>query len=75
MKELIELIAQSLVDHPEQVSIYERVTDQAVIYELTVAHSDKGKVIGKQGRVAKAFRTVVGAAAMKENKRVMIEIV
>ncbi|TCS93123.1 KH domain-containing protein [Hazenella coriacea] len=75
MKQLIELIAQSLVDHPEQVSIHERVTEQAIIYELTVANEDKGKVIGKQGRVVKAVRSVVGAAAVKENKRVMIEIV
>ncbi|MBA4494714.1 KH domain-containing protein [Paenactinomyces guangxiensis] len=75
MKELIELIAQSLVDHPEQVSVKERITERAVVYELSVASEDMGKVIGKQGRVAKAIRTVVNAAALKENKRVWVEIV
>jgi predicted RNA-binding protein YlqC (UPF0109 family) len=75
MKELIEFIAQSLVDHPEQVSVKERITERAVVYELSVAQEDMGKVIGKQGRVARAIRTVVGAAALKENKRVLVEIV
>ncbi|SEN14234.1 KH domain-containing protein [Lihuaxuella thermophila] len=75
MKELIEFIARSLVDHPEQVSVKERVTERAVVYELSVAQEDMGKVIGKQGRVARALRTVVGAAALKENKRVWIDIV
>lgn len=75
MKELIELIAQSLVDHPEQVRVTERATDRAIVYELSVAKEDMGKVIGKQGRVAKAIRNVVSAAALKENKRVLVEIV
>lgn len=75
MKELIEFIAQSLVDHPEQVRVKERITERAVVYELSVAQEDMGKVIGKQGRVARAIRTVVGAAALKENKRVLVEIV
>jgi uncharacterized protein len=75
MKELLEWIAQSLVDHPEQVSVVEHVTERTAVYELSVAAEDMGKIIGKQGRVVKAIRAVVGAAAVKENRRVRVEIV
>jgi uncharacterized protein len=74
MKELVEYIAKALVDHPEQVDVREVEGERSVVLELRVAPDDVGKVIGKQGRIAKALRTVVGAAAMKENKRVMVEI-
>jgi len=74
MKELVEYIAKALVDHPEQVDVREVQGERSIVLELRVAPEDVGKVIGKQGRIAKALRTVVGAAAMKENKRVMVEI-
>ncbi|WP_435873791.1 KH domain-containing protein [Polycladomyces subterraneus] len=75
VKELIELIAKALVDHPDQVRVTEQVKDNTIVYQLSVAPDDMGKVIGKQGRVAKALRTVVGSAAVKEDKRVVVEIV
>ncbi|MBE6036738.1 MAG: KH domain-containing protein [Clostridiales bacterium] len=75
MVELVEAIAKSLVDHPESVSVKEVEGRQAMVIELTVAPEDMGKVIGKQGRIAKAIRTVVKAAATKENKKVVVEIV
>ncbi|HEY5575939.1 MAG TPA: KH domain-containing protein [Clostridiaceae bacterium] len=75
MKELVETIAKSLVDNPEKVQVNEVNGDQSVIIELRVAPEDMGKVIGKQGRIAKAIRTVVKAAAIKENKRVVVEII
>ena len=74
MKELISYIAQALVDYPEQVEVSEVEGNQTSVLELKVAKEDLGKVIGKQGRIAKAIRTVVKAAAVKENKRVVIEI-
>lgn len=74
MRELVELIAKSLVDNPEAVQVNEISGEQSVIIELKVAPEDMGKVIGKQGRIAKAIRTVVKAAATKENKRVVVEI-
>ncbi|MCX7715280.1 MAG: KH domain-containing protein [Clostridia bacterium] len=74
MKEVLEIIAKALVDYPEQVSVSEVDGEQSVILELKVAESDMGKVIGKQGRIAKAIRTVVKAAASRENKRVVVEI-
>ena len=75
MKEVLELIAKSLVDYPEQVDVKEiNNEDQTVTLELRVAESDMGKVIGKQGRIAKAIRTVVKAAASRENKKVAVEI-
>ena len=75
MKEVLEIIAKSLVDYPEQVDIKEiNNEDQTVTLELRVAESDMGKVIGKQGRIAKAIRTVVKAAASRENKKVAVEI-
>ncbi|MCH5184978.1 MAG: KH domain-containing protein [Oscillospiraceae bacterium] len=74
MKEVLEIIAKALVDSPEEVSVSEVDGEQSIILELKVAQSDMGKVIGKQGRIAKAIRTVVKAAASRENKRVVVEI-
>ncbi len=74
MKEIVEIIAKSLVDNPSAVVINEKEEDNVVIYELHVATEDMGKVIGKQGRIAKALRTVVKAAATRENKKVNVEI-
>lgn len=75
MRELLEIIAKSLVDNPELVQVNEITGEQSIILELKVAPEDMGKVIGKQGRIAKAIRTVVKAAAIKENKRVVVEII
>lgn len=75
MKELVEIIAKALVDHPDAVSVQEVEGEQSIILELKVADDDMGKVIGKQGRIAKAIRTVIKAAATKEDKRVMLEII
>ncbi|OEG00373.1 hypothetical protein BHF71_00240 [Vulcanibacillus modesticaldus] len=74
MKELVEVLAKALVDHPEEVRVNEVVKDRSIVYELSVAPEDMGKIIGKQGRIAKALRTVVNSAAAKEKKRVTIEI-
>lgn len=75
MKELITVIAKALVDHPEDVRVNVVESDQTIVYELSVHAADIGKVIGKQGRIAKALRTVVSSAAVKEKKRVSVEIV
>jgi RNA-binding protein (KH domain) len=75
MSELVEIIAKALVDNPDQVEVKEVEGEQSVIIELKVAPEDMGKVIGKQGRIAKAIRTVIKAAASKEHKRVMVEII
>ena len=74
MKELVEVIAKSLVDYPDQVVVTETEHEKAIVLELRVAQSDMGKVIGKQGRIAKAIRSVVKAAASKEEKKVIVEI-
>ena len=74
MKELVEVIAKSLVDYPDEVQVTETENDKVVVLELKVAQSDMGKVIGKQGRIAKAIRTVVKAAASKEDRKVIVEI-
>lgn len=74
MKELVEVIAKSLVDYPDEVQVTETENDKAVVLELKVAQADMGKVIGKQGRIAKAIRTVVKAAASKEDRKVIVEI-
>ncbi|HMM70181.1 MAG TPA: KH domain-containing protein [Gudongella oleilytica] len=74
MGELVEFIAKSLVDNPDMVSVNEVEGSQSIIIELKVAPEDMGKIIGKQGRIAKAIRTVVKAAAIKDNKRVVVEI-
>ena len=75
MKELIELLVRSLVKNPDQVCVIEREENDTWIYEVTVAQEDMGKVIGKQGRIAKAIRTLAKAAATRENRRVMVEII
>ena len=75
MKEIVEVIAKSLVDQPDQVVVEEKADDLMTVFELHVAQDDMGKVIGKQGRIAKAMRTVVKAAATRENKKVTVEII
>ncbi|HLR21392.1 MAG TPA: KH domain-containing protein [Tissierellaceae bacterium] len=75
MSELVEYIAKSLVDNPDEVSVKEVEGSQSIIIELKVAEEDMGQIIGKQGRIAKAIRTVIKAAAIKENKRVAVEII
>ncbi|MCR5665334.1 MAG: KH domain-containing protein [Eubacterium sp.] len=75
MKELVEVIAKSLVDEPDEVVVTETVNEKSILLELHVAQKDMGKVIGKQGRIAKAIRSVVKAAASKDDKKVIVEIV
>ena len=75
MKELVEVIAKYLVENPDEVVVSEKLNGKNVTVELHVAASDMGKVIGKQGRIAKAIRSVVKAASSKENKKVEVEIV
>lgn len=75
MKELLEVIAKNLVDYPEKVSVTERTEKDTIILELKVDEADMGKVIGKQGRIAKAIRNVIKAAAIRADKRVIVEIV
>ncbi|MCH5262660.1 MAG: KH domain-containing protein [Lachnospiraceae bacterium] len=75
MKELVEVIAKALVENPDEVVVTEKEEGKHITVELHVAASDMGKVIGKQGRIAKAIRSVVKAASSKDNKRVDVEIV
>ena len=75
MTKLVETIAKSLVNNPDQVLVSEEETSEGTLVKLKVATDDMGKVIGKQGRIAKAIRTVVKASAMKNNKKVTVEIV
>ena len=75
MRELVEVIAKALVDNPDEVVVTERTEGKNIVIELHVAQSDMGKVIGKQGRIAKAIRAVVKAASSKDNTRVDVEIV
>lgn len=75
MKELLVIIAKNLVDNPDQVSVTEVEGEKATVLELKVAPEDMGKVIGKQGRIAKAIRTVIKAAAIHNDRRVVVEIV
>lgn len=75
MKELVEIIAKSLVSHPDQVVVTETINDCDILVELRVAPEDMGKVIGKQGRIAKAIRVVVKAAATMDDKKVTVDIV
>jgi predicted RNA-binding protein YlqC (UPF0109 family) len=74
MRELVETIAKALVDNPSEVVVTEEDTDKALVVSLKVAESDMGKVIGKQGRIAKSIRTVVKAASAKDEKKVIVEI-
>ena len=75
MKELVEVIAKSLVENPDKVVVTQTEDDKAIIVELKVAQSDMGKVIGKQGKIAKAIRSVVKAASATETKKVLVDIV
>ena len=74
MKELVEVIARALVEHPDEVSVTERESGRDLIVELRVAPSDMGKVIGRQGRIAKAIRTVLKAQAVRDDVRVSLDI-
>ena len=74
MKELVETIAKALVDHPEEVTVTEKVDGKNVEINLHVASGDMGKVIGKQGRIAKAIRTIAKSASIRMDERVMVEI-
>ena len=73
MKEILEVIIKNLVDNPDEVSINETTNAKSVCYEVKVAKNDMGKVIGKQGKMAKAIRSVVKAIAIKEHKKVTVE--
>ena len=73
-KQLVEVIARSLVDNPDEVNVTEKTEGRNTVLELHVASADMGKVIGKQGRIAKAIRSVVKAAAAKEDKKVVVDI-
>ena len=75
MKDLVEVIAKALVENPDEVVVTEKTEGKTTVVELHVAQSDMGKVIGKQGRIAKAIRSVVKAASSKDNKKVDVEIV
>ncbi|MDD4681079.1 MAG: KH domain-containing protein [Clostridia bacterium] len=75
MVELVRYIAECLVDNPEEVDVQQVEEDDIIIIELRVAQEDMGKVIGKQGRIAKAIRTVVKAASLREKKKVTVEII
>ena len=74
MKELVEVITKALVDNPDEVVVTEKHEEKATVVEVHVAESDMGKVIGKQGRIAKAIRSVVKAAAAKEDRKVIVDI-
>ena len=74
MQELLTIVARSLVEHPEQVSVTETEGPEAIILELHVAEDDMGKVIGKQGRIAKAIRAIIKAATARNSKPVFVEI-
>ena len=74
MKELVEVIAKALVDNPDEVVVTESEKEEEIVIELNVAPTDMGKVIGKQGRIAKAIRSVVKAASSKMDKKVIVEI-
>ncbi len=75
MKQILTDIAKAIVDNPDEVFVAEKVSGDTSILELTVAKEDMGKVIGRGGRIAKSIRTVMKAAAMKENKRVIVDII
>ena len=75
MKEILETIIRNLVDNKDAIEIKELAGEQSVVFEVKVAESDMGKVIGKQGKIAQSIRTVMKAAASKENKRVTVEFI
>ena len=74
MKDLVEVIAKALVDSPEEVVVTEKETEKGLVVEIKVAEDDKGKIIGTQGRIAKSIRSVVKAAASKDDKKVIVDI-
>lgn len=74
MKELVEMIASALVDNPDEVVVTETETENEIVLKLSVAPPDMGKVIGKQGKIAKAIRTVVRASASKSDKKILVDI-
>ncbi|MGL4738565.1 MAG: KH domain-containing protein [Cellulosilyticaceae bacterium] len=74
MKQLVEVIAKELVDYPEAVTVSEKQTQGTIVLELKVAQEDMGKIIGKQGKIAKAIRTIVKSAAVSSDKKVVVEI-
>lgn len=75
MKELVEVIAKALVDNPDEVKVNEVERDGMIVLEVTVADEDMGKIIGKQGKIAKAIRTVLKSASIKSNKKVVLDII
>lgn len=75
MKDLLEVIARNLVENPDEIKVTELEGERSIVLELKVAPEDMGKVIGKQGRIARAIRTVVKAASVHENKKIVVEIV
>jgi uncharacterized protein len=75
LQELLEYLARSLVDSPDEVSVQATETETTVVLELSVAKDDVGKVIGKQGRIARALRTIIKASAVRDGKRAIVEIV
>lgn len=75
MKELLQFVAQALVNHPEQVEVKETQGDNASVLELKVAKEDLGRIIGKQGRTAKSIRTILNAAASRTNRKVVLDII
>lgn len=75
MKELLEIIVKALVDYPDDVVVTEKEEDDKIVLELQVAQDDMGKVIGKQGRIAKAIRTVIKGASVKSDKKVFVDII
>ena len=75
MKELVKVMAKALVDNPDEVVVTEKTEGRSIVVELRVAPSDMGKVIGKQGRIAKSIRSIVKAASTRDNTRVDVEIV
>lgn len=74
MKELVEMIASALVDNPDEVVVTETETENEIVLKLSVAPADMGKVIGKQGKIAKAIRTVVRASASKSDKKILVDV-
>lgn len=74
MKKLVEVIVKALVDSPDEVVVTEKETEKGLLLEIKVSEDDKGKIIGKQGRIAKSIRSVVKAAASKEDKKVIVDI-
>ncbi len=74
MKELLYMIATELVDHPEKISVSQKEVDNKIVLELKVAPEDMGKVIGKQGRIAKSIRTIIKATSSQESKNVVVDI-